>query len=344
MLCLLGLSACETARYYSQAVRGHSRIIFNQRPIDEWLKDEQLEAAQKQKLQLVQAALKYAEQELGLPSNGSYTKYVDTGRDYVVWNVIATPQYSISPLQQCFLVAGCVSYRGFYALDDAKAYADKLKQAGNDVYVGGVSAYSTLGWFADPLLNTMLRHHDDSLVSTLFHELAHQQVYLKGDTAFSESFATAVEEMGLQAWLQQKGQASQWQDYYKRQQAVAGVVAMILRHRTELGIAYKKAQGDATRLAAVKRKAFAALKSDYATLQANGGGTKGFDRWFASNINNASLVSFADYNTWVKAFIQLREDSASWADFYAQVEQLSKLNKGEREQALSALKKAVGNE
>ncbi len=328
---------CESVSYYSQAVRGHSQIIFNQQDINELIADTNTEQSLKRQLQLSQNALHFARQSLGLPKNHSYSKYVDTGRDYVVWNVVATPRFSVEAVEHCFPVAGCVSYRGYYSLDDARDYARRLKQLSYDVYIGGVSAYSTLGWFSDPLLNTMLKGEDTNLVATLIHEITHQQTYVKDDTAFNESFATAVEQLGLKLWLLDNNQATIWQRHRDEQAANKQVVDLILRHRALIAEAYKVSEGASEpTLQQLKERLFAVLKADFARLRQRLD-YPNFDNWFKSDLNNASLVLFADYNRWVPAFKQLRAQSGSWAEFYAKVQQLADLDRIARDERLQEL-------
>lgn len=327
----------ENLGYYSQAVRGHSQIIFNQQHIDQLIADAKTDDLLRKQLRLSQEVLRFARDSLGLPNNKSYSKYVDTGRDFVVWNVVATPNYSIEPIEHCFPIAGCVSYRGYYKLDDAQAYARKLKAQAYDVSIGRVAAYSTLGWFNDPLLNTMLQGGDIDLAATLIHEITHQQTYVKGDTAFNESFATAVEEMGLKQWLMDKGKEAQWQHHKENKLARETVVDLILQHRNKIGKAYEGTnQSTDEALQKLKTRLFNELKTDYKLLREHLNYAV-FDHWFAGEINNASLVLFADYNRWVSAFKQLRSQSASWKAFYKQVQQLTVFDQTDRDEMLKEL-------
>ena len=180
--------------YYMQAISGHSDLMSRRQPVDEVIADEAVPEEIRVKLALVQEARDFAVTELLLPDNDSYRSYADLERDYVVWNVFAAPEFSLEPVTWCFPVAGCVAYRGYFDEEDARAKAEQMREDGFDVATGGIPAYSTLGRFDDPVLNTMMRWRDTDLVATIFHELAHQVLYVKDDTAFNESFATAVEE------------------------------------------------------------------------------------------------------------------------------------------------------
>ncbi|PWQ96258.1 aminopeptidase [Leucothrix arctica] len=342
LLILLGLSACESVQFYSQAAIGHSKIMLGRTPITTVIEDPTTKPELARRLAIIQRARVFAVSELKLPDNGSYRQYVDLKRPAVVWNVVVTEAYSTKPMQHCFPVAGCVSYRGFFDKADAQAFADQLKSKGHDVVLSGASAYSTLGWFSDPVVSSMLNRSDLDLAGLIFHELAHQQVYQAGDTAFNESFATAVEFMGIESWA--KTQASDSEalisKYQQTKQRNKAVVTLILKHRQLLAEAYKRTNTtDKDALAKVKKDGFDALRADYKLLRQQGGGSDGYDRWIAKPLNNASLVLFGDYHGWVSAFETLFERSGSdWLRFYEAVEALSKLSKEARTQQLKALR------
>lgn len=198
------LSVCSGVSYYAQAVSGQAELVVHRRAISKVLRDRATDPALAARLRMAEQARHFASETLALPKNRSYTSYVALDRPYVVWNVFATPRFGTEAIPQCFPIAGCVAYRGWFHESDAQQYAKRLESDGNDVWIGGVPAYSTLGWFADPLLSSMLRWDDDQLVGTIFHELAHQLVYVKGDTTFNESFASFVQREGLRQWRQSR--------------------------------------------------------------------------------------------------------------------------------------------
>src|SRR5215510_11553431 len=206
---LLLVSGCSSVKYYAQAVSGHLEVMWLAVPIEERLREADTPPPLKDKLARVLVIRDFASRELGLPDNDSYRRYADLGRPYVLWNVFAAPEFSVAPIQSCFPFAGCVSYRGFYSEEAATKHADALAKQGDDVYVGGVTAYSTLGWFSDPVLSTFVNYPEPEVARIVFHELAHQEVYVKGDTVFNESFAVAVEEEGLRRWLEREGTPAQ---------------------------------------------------------------------------------------------------------------------------------------
>jgi len=204
VLLLAGCSAVDTADYYWQGATGQLEILARAKPIPEAIA-ESPDVSLKQRLARVQEIRAYASRELGLPDNGSYTRYTDLGRQFVVWNVFAAPELSLSPMQWCFPIAGCVNYRGYFNEKDARDEAARLTAAGDDVWVSGVPAYSTLGYFDDPILSTFVRWPETEVARMVFHELAHQVVYVKDDTQFNESFAVTVEEAGVRRWLAAQG-------------------------------------------------------------------------------------------------------------------------------------------
>ena len=341
LLTLLGLSACETVQFYSQAAVGHSQIMLQRKPIRTVTQDTSSKPELVRRLEIIQRARGFAVTTLKLPDNGSYQHYSDLKRPAVVWNVVATEAYSTKPIQHCFPVAGCVSYRGYFKKAAAQAYADQLKAQGYDTILSGASAYSTLGWFNDPVVSSMLRRSDLDLAGLIFHELAHQQMYQAGDTAFNESFATAVEFMGIEAWAKTQGADSREviAKYQLSKQRSKAVVVLILKHRQLLADGYKRQGIDKGSLQKIKKDGFAALKLEYAQLRKQGGGSEGYDRWFAKPLNNASLVLFGDYHGWVSSFENLFEQSdKDWSRFYEAVEGLSKLSKAERTKQLKALR------
>jgi hypothetical protein len=201
LLLALLLPACSSLGYYGQAVNGQLQLLARRQPIDSLLEAESTPADLRARLALVRQLLDFAAQELALPVHDQYRSYVELDRPFVVWNVFATPEFSMQPKTWCFPVAGCVAYRGWFSEARARADARRLREAGFDVFVGGVAAYSTLGWFSDPVLSTVLYREDHRLAMLLFHELAHQVAYTRDDSVFNESFATAVEQLGLAAWL-----------------------------------------------------------------------------------------------------------------------------------------------
>src|SRR6476661_4621254 len=210
---------CSNLGYYVQAAHGQFSLLAEAKPIDDWLSDPEVSDKLKGKLSKVQEIRRFAARELSLPDNDSYKTYADLKRPYVLWNVVATSEFSLEPLQWCFPIAGCVNYRGYYSKAEAQAYANELREQHYDVQIGGVPAYSTLGFFNDPVLSTFIQYPEGELARLVFHELAHQVVYAQGDSRFNESFAVAVEEVGVERWLAKHGDEKMrnaYKDYERR--------------------------------------------------------------------------------------------------------------------------------
>ncbi len=331
------LPACSSLGYYLELANGHAQILNQAEPISEVLKQPAISPAVKQALQQVVAAREFAQAELLLPDNGSYHEYADIKRPYVVWNVIATPPWSITPRKWCFAIVGCISYRGFFSQHKADAFAETLRQQGDDVYVAGVRAYSTLGWFSDPVLNTMLYRDELEQVSLIFHEMAHQKIYVKNDTQYNESFATAVAEEGVRRWLEKYSKPEQFGHYQEKKRYRQAFNRLLMDSRQQLAALYEK-DLPATVRAEKKRAIFARLKKDYQTLKANWGNNPRYDNWMAQELNNAHLAIIATYHDLVPLFRQmLTRSGGDLEDFYRLAQDMTKLSKQQRKQKLLTL-------
>lgn len=327
----------EGVGYYSQAIGGHLKLMRAREPIAGLLASDDTDPALKTKLRTLAEARRFAVDELGLPDTDSYRTYAATGRRYVTWNVVAAPELSLVPRTWCFPVAGCVSYRGYYAEDDARAYADELAGEGLDVSVGGATAYSTLGWFDDPVLDTMLRGDALRYVGTLFHEMGHQRLYVKGDSDFNEAYATFIEREGVREWLDERGEAARVADY-EASVARGEAFADLLADTRESLLALYAREVDEDVLRADKAAAFAALRERYAALKASWGGYAGYDGWFAREPNNARLVAVSTYRRRVPAFAALFEENGrDFVRFHAAAKRLGELSPAERTARLDAL-------
>ena len=272
-----------------------------------------------------------------LPANGSYAEYADLERRYIVWNVFAAPEFSLEPQTWCFPVVGCLAYRGYFHEAAADEFAAKLADGGADVFVGGVAAYSTLGRFDDPLLNTMLGMGDQRLVGLLFHELAHQKLYVKGDTQFNESFATLIEQEGMTRWIESREGPAAVAVYRQGLALHEEVRALIASAGNELEALYASDQTDSELLSA-KAAIIEALRAAYAELSADWAGPAPFSGWFSGPINNASLAAVSVYEDYVPAFAALLSESGGdLEEFYQRSAALGELDVDERRDALLAL-------
>jgi predicted aminopeptidase len=317
---LIGLAMSQSACYYVQAARGQYDVLARAEPIDEVLAAEDTPDRLARQLELVQEARQFAVDELLLPDNDSYRSYADLERDYVVWNVFAAPEFSLQPETWCFPVAGCVAYRGYFDEQDARRKAAQLRDDGFDVAVGGVPAYSTLGRFDDPVLNTMLRWHDTDLVATIFHELAHQRLYVKDDTAFNESFATAVADIGLERWLLSRGAGEEYEAHLERRGQREQLVAIIRKARSDLETLYESG-ADEDSMRNQKDRRLQRLSDDLkAKLTESGEESPG---WLGGELNNARLASIGLYELDLSRFRELYEECERQLEcFYDRVNSL----------------------
>jgi len=307
---LLLASGCDTLSYYGQAIGGQLEILHAARPVDAWLADPATPAELKSRLELAQRIRRFAATELALPDNSSYTSYAELGRPFVVWNVFAAPELSVEPKKECFPFTGCVGYRGFFSEKDARRHAAALRAQGYDVYVGGVPAYSTLGWFSDPLLSTYIQYPDAQLARLLFHELAHQVAYAHDDTAFNESFAVTVEEEGVKRWLQAQGRGAELQAFQAAQARRQKFAADVKATRERLEAAYQDPSLSRDAKLERKRAEYGRLRALYPAIPAEP--------------NNGFLVSVALYTELVPKFEALLRESGSLPAFYARVKEMAK--------------------
>ena len=322
------------AGYYAQAAGGHFDLMSRREPIDRLVGDDETPEELRARLELVLDAREFATAELGLPDNDSYRTYADLERPYVVWNVFAAPEFSLEPKRWCFPVAGCVVYRGYFREAAAERYAGRLAEDGDDVAIGGAAAYSTLGRFDDPVLNTMIGWSDTRLVAILFHELAHQELYVKGDSAYNEAFATAVEEEGLRRWLRTRGDEDLMSRVELAGERAGAFNLLVGRSRERLQALYSSGRSEDA-LREGKASEFERLKKEYAALKADWGGYTGYDAWFDRDLNNAHLIPVATYRRLVPAFRAiLRESGGDLAVFYARCRELGNLSREARNERM----------
>jgi predicted aminopeptidase len=334
-LMAFALTGCSAAPYYWQAASGQLELWQKSRPIDDWLADPQTDDQLKARLKQVQEIRAFASGDLALPDNGSYRSYADLGRSYVVWNVFAAPELSLEPKEWCFPIAGCVSYRGYFAESDARIFADGLEGDGYDTYVGGVPAYSTLGWFDDPVPSTIIRYPDTEVARLIFHELAHQVVYVKDDTMFNESFATAVEQEGVKRWVEARSSPEKLAQFERAQARKHEFVALVLEYQGKLAAIYASTASDDEKRTR-KAETIEAMRTAYAELKRSWGMPSGYDTWFAGPLNNAQIASVASYTEQVPAFqALLAREQGDMKRFYAAVKELAKLPKAERDAKLA---------
>jgi len=334
-LLFLLLNGCTSASYYSQLASGQMQLLQAREPVSSVIADPARDQKLRTHLEQSQKARTFASQQLHLPENQSYRLYADIGRPFVVWNVFATPEFSLKPVNHCFPIAGCVAYRGYYSQSAARGAAALQRLQGMDVSIGGVEAYSTLGWFNDPIISSMMGWGDERLATLIFHELAHQRVYVKDDTEFNESFATFVEQEGTRQWRAYRHlPADNNAQAHQREQ----FTELVLKTRTRLEKLYTLPL-PTEQMRQRKAAEFERLRSEYRQLRdSQWAADKRYDAWIYAPMNNARLLPFGLYDQWVPAFTALfHQENGDWLKFYAAVEKLGALPTDERKAALKAL-------
>jgi predicted aminopeptidase len=350
------MSGCRTLSFYGQAIKGQYQIIAHEQKITKLLADPETPAPLKAKLELVQNLRVFAKEGLQLPVDGHYEKYVDVHRPFVVWNVEAAPEFSLEPKSWWYPFVGSLDYRGYFTKEGVQKYGAWLQTRGYDVYVGGVTAYSTLGWFKDPVLNTFLFDDEPDLAETLFHELGHQRVFASGDTDFNEAFATTVGQEGARRWLRAKGDQGALEKYLATLRRNTEFVRLVMTTRGRLETLYGDERTEAGKIKATrkqrgtppeqlrrqKQELLDRLQREYAQLKAQWGGAQDYDPWFARKVNNAQLNSVAAYYDLVPGFERLLEQNGGdLGKFYEAADKLRREPKTERHQRLRALGSAV---
>lgn len=341
---MLQLMGCTSLGYYGQIIKGQAEILSKRESVADLLKDPETPKELKQKLLHVQEIRNFARQKMKLPDVGSFSSYADLQRKYVVWNVFATPEFSLASIQWCFPVAGCLAYRGYFREHDAKQFAEDLRKQENDVYVAGISAYSTLGWFDDPLLNTVIDLPQPELAGLIFHELAHQLVYIKGDTEFNESFAAMVELEGVRRWLESSGKKNNNENYLQTKAIRRDFVKLVMRYRDKLKVLYSSNQEKSVtpegkqELRKAKQAFFNEMQKDYQKLKSGWPGSSNYDAWMSGEMNNAKITSIVMYQQYVPAFkALLRQHHGRLDSFYNTVREIGAMKIEKRKVFLQKL-------
>lgn len=317
--------------YLLQSVQGQLALMSKREPISRVIGAAATPPTLRAQLESVAAVRDFASRNLGLPDNGSYRSYADVGRRYVVWNVVAAPEFSVDAKQWCYPVVGCVAYRGYFVENRARRYASRLQGQGLDVAVGGVAAYSTLGHFNDPVLSTMMGWNDVELAAIIFHELTHQLLYVPDDSAFNEALATTVEEEGVRRWLGSQGRQADLAGHLRQQEHYRKVVALLGATRADLRAVYSSGLPPEP-MRRKKRAAFDAMRASFAQLKADWGGHAPYESWFDEDLNNAHLASVATYFNCVPGFErELKAVGGDLTAFYTRVRELAKLDQEKRD-------------
>jgi len=335
LLCALACFQCRSLPYYEQAIEGQMQILQKRQPISDLIEDPETPAELREKLLLIQSARTFAEKQLQLPVNDHYLSYVELNRPYVVWNVFAAPEFSLTPKTWCFPIVGCVAYRGYFSEQDAERFGDSLKQEGYDVFIGGAIAYSTLGWFDDPVLSTFLYLSPPEIAALIFHELAHAILYIQDDTAFNESFATAVAEEGLRRWQSSANDLKGDENWLLKGQRRQQFISLVSKYRAKLQDLYA-GKLPLTEKRNQKAAVFDQMRSAFSDLKSNHRAMAVYEAWFSNPLNNAQLISVSTYHDWVSAFTKiLSESGGDLNKFFRMCRQLSKKEPSERHRILT---------
>ncbi len=325
---------CQSIQYYKQVFDGQMDILKDRRSIAELLDDPATPSTLRKELLFILSVRAFAEKNLRLPVNDHYLSYVELDRPYVVWNVFATPEFSLTPETWCFPIVGCVAYRGYFSEQDAYRFGDSLKQKGFDVYVGGAIAYSTLGWFNDPVLSTFLNLSETETAALIFHELAHSVLYVSDDTAFNESFATAVEQESFRRWQAAANDLKSYEKWLRKHQQRQKFTDLILKYRIRLQNLYESSL-PLNEKRYQKAALFSQMRSEFADLKSDPSDMAAYDYWFKLPLNNARLISVSTYHDWVPAFNKiLSETGGDLEKFYQRCRQLAKKEPAERNRIL----------
>ena len=327
----------DMASYFYHLAAGQYRIIAARQPIREMIEDPGTDALLRESLKQVQAIRAFAEKEMKLPSEGQFLYYVDHGRPQAVWNVYAAPELSMRPKTWCFPIAGCTVYKGFFDFEKASALADELRSEGYDVHISGAGGYSTLGWFSDPIFRNILKRGEIAVAAYIFHELAHNRIYIRGDTRFNEGFAVAVEQEGVRRWLEHTGRVDRFDEFVARQRRRARFASLIRDTRTGLSALYTQAGEDESPDEIRRRKAamFEQMQTQYLDLKTAWHGYEGYDWYFGIPLNNARLIPIGAYYDLVPGFTAMIHEAGGDMDaFYEAVETLSRKPRPERNRIL----------
>jgi predicted aminopeptidase len=330
-------SGCQTFSFYRQAVAGEWNILAHQKPIKDLMADPATPPKLKTKFEEVLKIREFAAKELKEPADSAYLNYVDLHRENVVWNVTVAPALSLEPKAWWFPIVGRATYRGYFKESAARRYAERWQNEGWDVYVGGVEAYSTLGWFRDPLLSTFINEPNADLADLIFHELAHRRLFVEGDTDFNEAYAMEVAAEGVRRWFVAHPNAKAYADYQARLAHEKDFVRLVMDTRNELEAVYGDAHlADVEKLKR-KEEIITGLRARYAKVKETWGGDKGYDGWFAEPINNAKINTISSYYELMPAFHALMcAQGGDMEKFYTAVAKLGKLPLEKRHEALRA--------
>jgi len=324
LLLVITATGCESIRYYAQAIQGQLVLIANRKQITGILSQPHTSLTLKNRLNRVRQIRDFAQDQLFLPVDGNYQDYVELGRAYAVWTLSAAPEFSLIPKTWCYPLVGCLSYRSYFSKEDARRYAAGLERNGYDVYVRGTAAYSTLGWFDDPVLSSFVYYTDADLAALIFHELAHHVLFIAGDTTFNEGFATAVEQEGMRRWMIKRQTPEVYIDYMARYNRHLQFVKLVMQYRKELDALYTRKLSPRD-MRKMKTLTIERLRNAYQKLKKEWDGYAGYDNWFNRPVNNAQINTVSTYHALVPGFSHLLQTTnGNLQHFYRRCKQLAK--------------------
>jgi predicted aminopeptidase len=326
--------------YYSHLLNGQMSLLWDREPVEGLLADDNTSDHLREKLELSQDIRAFARDVLKLPVGEVYTSYTDLGRPYAVWNIYAAPELSLESHTWCYPVVGCLAYRGYYDLEKAKADEKKLAAQGLETRVGGVRAYSTLGYFDDPLLSSFIFTDEAYFIELMIHEIAHRKLYIKDDTKFNENFATAVGRLGAQLWFRTINLEDRYKAFQKEKSERQKLMDLVLSYKEKLNDLYINEGLDEGEKREGKQALLNDMRSAYQVLKAENSWDKRYDNW-VNNLNNAGFATLSNYQDLVPGFVELFNQSGEWETFYREVELLAELEKAKRHQVLEELARLI---
>lgn len=333
LICLLN-SGCQ-AGYLLKSAWSQADLLLSRVPIERILNspetDRALSADDLRKLKLALEAKAFGERTLGLKKNGNYRSFVQLNRPYVTYIVSAAASDRLEPHLWSFPIVGAVPYKGYFNSDDAKDEADKLKALGLDTYLRGATAYSTLGWFDDPVLSSMLRYSDYDLVNLIIHESVHATLYIKSAADFNERLATFIGDTGAELFfLEKEGAQSETLREAKSNRDDDRAFSKFISNEIDLLEKwYSETKPDAPDFANLKKARLAEILKTYELrLFPQLKNSKYAERLrkdlSSENLNNASLLAWKTYvydlNDFQVVFEKMGRDPTKFMEFAKSLE------------------------
>jgi len=339
-LILLANTGCGTIAYYSQAIKGQCQMLCCHQSVRKIAKDNTKPAKLRKQMQLVLNLREYAHSKLGMNPGENYLRFKRLNRKFALWVVYAAPEFDTRLKSWWYPVAGRFTSRGWFSEKAARRYAESLAAQGLDVHVGGAPAYSTLGWFDDPVLDTFINYSESDLAELIFHELAHGRFFLAGDATFNESFATATARAAVFKWLKDNRDTDAHDRYRAECLRHDTFIKLVLETRQKLDAIYISGVSEEM-MRTQKVITIENLRNQIDRLHDEDPEYSRLARWAKRPLNNANLAAIAVYNQNVSAFSRMHErNDRDFRQYFEAVESLAKIPKTERELILKELEQA----